>query len=272
MDIGIGSYTFPWHIGVGEDHPATPLTPMRLLEKAVSLNVSLVQICDNMPLADMTEDALSQLALCAQNSGLRIEVGTRGIAPEHLRTYLQLAVFFHSPILRIVTDTAESHPDMHEIVARLSSVMADFEGAGVVLALENHDRFTADEFVNIMTCVGSPNIGMCLDTVNSFGALEGPQVVVQTLAPWVRCLHVKDFAITRASHQLGFLIEGRPAGQGRLNLPWVMRELRAAGQTPAAVLELWTPPDASLEATIEKEARWARESIAYLQNLSIDIT
>jgi sugar phosphate isomerase/epimerase len=106
-------------------------------------------------------------------------------------------------------------------------------------------------------------VGICLDTVNSFGSLEGPEVVVETLAPYVVNLHVKDFTIRRVVHQMGFIIEGAPAGQGRLNIPWLMRQLPGG---ISAVLELWTPYQENTPATVALEAQWADESVNYLKN------
>ena len=50
-----------------------------------------------------------------------------------------------------------------------------FEEAGVVLAIENHDKFSTDELVYMVEELGPSWVGICLDTVNSFGALEGPR-------------------------------------------------------------------------------------------------
>jgi sugar phosphate isomerase/epimerase len=113
-------------------------------------------------------------------------------------------------------------------------------------------------------------VAICLDTVNSFGALEGPETVVAALAPWVVNLHVKDFVIRRVDYQLGFVIEGCPAGQGRLDVAWLLDELRAAGRAPNAILELWTSPEPTLKGTIEKEDRWASASVNYLRTLIDD--
>ena len=44
-------------------------------------------------------------------------------------------------------------------------------------------------------------------------------------------LHIKEFTIHRVDHQLGFVIEGCPAGQGRLDVPWLLQELHASGRT-----------------------------------------
>jgi 3-oxoisoapionate decarboxylase len=83
-------------------------------------------------------------------------------------------------------------------------------------------------------------------------------------------LHVKDFTIYRTSHMMGFTIAGRPAGQGMLDVPWLLGELRRHGKDPNAILELWIPPEQELADTISKELRWAQESIAYLREFIPD--
>ncbi|MFN2284919.1 MAG: sugar phosphate isomerase/epimerase family protein, partial [Anaerolineae bacterium] len=164
-------------------------------------------------------------------------------------------------------DTATHQPDLDEAIALLKESVPAFEAAGVVLAIENHDRFRAEEFLEIVETVDSPHLGICLDTVNSFGALEGPEGVIDTLGPWTVNLHVKDFTIRRADHKMGFVIEGTPAGKGRLDVPALLARLRAWGFDGSVILELWTPPEATLAETIAKEAAWAEESVGYLQGL-----
>jgi L-ribulose-5-phosphate 3-epimerase UlaE len=69
---------------------------------------------------------------------------------------------------------------------------------------------------------------------------------------------------------LGFTLEGTPAGQGQLNVPWLLDRLRSAGRDVNAILELWISPEDSLEATIAKERQWLAQSIAYLRGLIPD--
>ncbi len=169
--------------------------------------------------------------------------------------------------MRIVIDTADHYPDQEEVVRALRAVAPEFERAGVCIAVENHDRFSASVLADIVRRVESDHIGVCLDTVNSFGALEGPEVVLEILGPYVVNLHIKDFAVFRASHMMGFSVEGRPAGQGRLNVPWLLQTLRDWDRDPNAILELWTPPEEELKATIRKEEAWAVQSVKYLRTL-----
>ncbi len=260
MKLGISSYTFTWAIGVPGHPPAHPMSALDLLDKAQELSVGVVQIADNLPLHKLSSPELTALADRAAEAGVAIEVGTRGIALDYLRTYLDLAVRLASPILRVVVDTATHRPTPDEVITTVKAFIPALEAAGVILAIENHDRFPSAKLVEILRHINSDYVGICLDTVNSFGALEGPDVVVQTLGPWTVNVHVKDFAITRAPHQMGFTIEGRPAGQGRLDVPWLDRDVNA-------ILELWTPPEPSLVATIAKEQAWTVESIDYLRGL-----
>jgi sugar phosphate isomerase/epimerase len=267
MQLGISSFTYTWAIGVPGHPPDRPLTAVELLDKAAGLGLSLVQVCDNLPLDRLPPAELDAFERRAAELGIGVEVGTRGIDVGRLRTYLRLAERFQSPILRTITDTADHRPSEDEVVEILKSAMPDFEQAGIRLALENHDRFKVQTLVRILERIGSDYVGICLDTANSFGALEGPDVVVAALGRWAVNVHVKDFVVQRASHKMGFSVEGRPAGKGQLDVAWLLHTLRAQGRDLNAILELWTPPEESLATTIVKEAAWAMESVGYLRQM-----
>jgi 3-oxoisoapionate decarboxylase len=269
MELGIGSYTYTWAVGVPGSMPPSPMTATGLVDRAVELGVKLVQIADNLPLGGLAAGELDELESHAAASGVSIEVGTRGIARDHLERYLELAQRFGSGILRVVIDTASHKPTEDEIVETFAGFAPELERAGICLAIENHDRFKARTLARIVERIASPRVGICLDTVNSFGALEGPEAVLDALGPRVVNLHVKDFAIERAGHMMGFVVEGRPAGAGRLDVPWVLEQLRSHGRDPNAILELWTPPQPTLAETIAKEAEWASTSITYLRFIGV---
>ncbi|MAS38267.1 MAG: hypothetical protein CL610_29995 [Anaerolineaceae bacterium] len=268
--LGIGTYAVAWAIGVPGYMPTQPMTLAAFLQRAADLGLKLVQIADNLPLDQLTPAQRNQAAAEAARLGLAVEVGTRGIAPDHLRLYLQLAQQFGSPIVRTVVDTASHHPEPAEIVTTVKGVIKDYEAAGVTLAIENHDRFKARTLADIIRQIDSPAVGICLDTVNSFGSLEGPDVVVEALGPYVVNLHIKDFMIRRADHNMGFLLSGTPAGQGSLNIPWLLDRLTQFGCRYNAILELWPTPEPAIADTIAKEAQWAVESVAYLRRYLAD--
>jgi len=60
-------------------------------------------------------------------------------------------------------------------------------------------------------------------------------------------------------------VEGRPAGQGQVDTPWLLDALRRAGAEFNVILEVWPPEQPALEQTIALEDRWVRESIPYLR-------
>jgi 3-oxoisoapionate decarboxylase len=267
MRLGLSSYAYTWSIGVPGYPPDHPLTALQLLGHAARLEVPVVQIADNLPLHLLPPDDVDALAEQAVRLGIQVEVGTRGIAPGHLQEYLALARRFGSPILRVVIDSPGAHYSPQAATALLREHRAAFEDAGVCLAIENHDRLPAAALARMVQDLGPHWVGVCLDTANSLGALEGPGVVVETLGPWTVNLHLKDFAVSRLTHMMGFTVEGRPAGRGQLNVPWLLERLAAYGRELSVILELWTPPEAALPLTVEKEQRWAEESVHYLARL-----
>ncbi len=270
MRLGLGSYAYGWAVGgvPGHPPPARPMTAFGLLERAASMGVRVVQYADNLPLGRLPAAERAALRRDAEAAGVRVELGTRGIAPGHLRAQLALAAEFGADLLRVVTDTAEHRPTEAEAAAALREVAPEFERAGVCLAVENHDRFPAAALRRLMEAAASPAVGVCLDTANSFGAQEGVASVADALAPWVANLHVKDYAVRRLPHLMGFLVEGRPAGQGDLDVPWLLALVRARAPRPVtAVLELWPPPEPALDATLAKEAEWVAASVRYLRAL-----
>jgi 3-oxoisoapionate decarboxylase len=266
MRLGIGSYTFTWAVGVPGHPPRQPLTALGLLQKARQLGVRIVQFCDNLPLATLKESARGEVLGYASKYAIAIEIGTRGIQDaDNLRRHLELAQLVGAPFVRVVVDSAGHEPSPEEIVARLRAILPEFASAGVKLAIENHDRFPSRMLAGIVEQLGPAHVGICLDTVNSFGALEGPELVVRTLAPYALNLHVKDFTITRVGSQMGYTIAGCPAGEGRLDLPWLLSVVGGLERDISAIIELWTPFGPELESTIAREDEWAERSVRHLR-------
>jgi sugar phosphate isomerase/epimerase len=270
MKLGIGSYTYTWAVGVPGNIPAQPLSYEGLLEQAAALGVKVVQYAENLPLERLSDGELRGLARRAGELGIQVEVGTRGIEDGYLRRFVEIAQIFGAPFVRVVIDTAEQKPSAEDTTSLLAPLREVFSTAGIRLAIENHDRFSCRTLAWLVETLGSDWVGICLDTVNSLGALEGTEEVVRTLGRYAVNLHVKDYEVTRMAHKMGYTVEGRPAGQGRLDIPWLISELRRMAHDPNAILELWTLPAERLEDTIAKEARWAQESVAYLRTLIKD--
>ena len=267
MKLGLGSFAYAWAIGVPGFPPPRPMSAIDLVERAAELGVHVVQIGDNLPLHTLQPAQLRALEAAAQACRVDIEVGTRGIAPEHLERYLDLATRFSSRVLRVVVDTPDHRPSEGEVLSTLKPLLPSFEAQGVVLAIENHDRFAATTLARLITELNSPAVGICLDTANSLGALEGTKEVVATLAPFTVNLHVKDVIVRRSNETMGFVVEGRPAGDGMIDIPWLLQQVGSSGREHNVILELWPPKRSSLAESIATEDAWARTSVTYLRRL-----
>jgi 3-oxoisoapionate decarboxylase len=93
------------------------------------------------------------------------------------------------------------------------------------LAVENHKDWRADELIAILKRLGNDHVGVCLDTGNSIALLEDPMEVVLALAPWAFTTHFKDMGLEEDRD--GFFLAEVPLGTGVLDLPRVIRALRA---------------------------------------------
>lgn len=268
MRLGLGSYTFTWAVGVPGQPPAHPLTALEVLQRAHALGLGVAQFCDNLPLAALGKEEFDRFCGFAREHQIAIELGTQGSGETaNLLAHLELAQRLEAPFMRLVIDAPGDEPTPEETVSRLRPLLPRFAAANVKLAIENHDRFCCRTLVRLVEELGPEQVGICLDTVNSFGALEGPEVAVETLAPYTINLHIKDFVIARVSSRMGFVVNGCAVGRGRLNVPWVLERVRSAGRNVNAIIELWTAYGPTLEETIERESRWAQESVRYLRRL-----
>lgn len=134
----------------------------------------------------------------------------------------------------------------------------------MVIAIENRDRLKSEQLAAIAAALPA-TVGICLDPVNSMGALEGPEVVVETLGPYTVNLHLKDFAVVRRSTMMGFQVERRPAGQGMLDIPWVIAKLKSFSRDCNAILKMWPPAEAMLDQSMRLEVEWAESSVRTLR-------
>jgi sugar phosphate isomerase/epimerase len=237
---------------------------MDLIDRAHTYGLDIVQIADNLPVHELSSTELSKLRDHATESGVAIELGTVGFEPEHLLRYLNLARFLGARLVRTLIRTPDGVSDLTHAEECIRSVGDEFCSAGAVLAIENYEQQSCSDLASLVARIDNPFVGICLDTVNSFGALEAPRQVVATLAPHVQNLHIKDFTIRRLPSKMGYEVIGCPAGEGRLEIDWVFNELHREGRDPSVILEQWTPWTGSIESTVAMEEAWAARSVKFL--------
>lgn len=267
MILGLSSFGFSWSIGIEGQKPLQAMHELDLVRATIDDGLSCLQIGDNLPLHSLSVDQLEKLKTALIENNIRIEIGARRLTAEHLRQYMDLANYLNSPLLRFVIDGDQYEPDLKSIRAIVADAIPDLERKKITLGIENHDRFKARELVDLMDTLESSQVGICLDCVNSMGAGEGLESVIDRLAPYTVNLHIKDFIVKRLAHNMGFTITGVPAGQGLTNVPRLMDSLSKYSRCQSAVLEQWVPFDTNIETTSAKEKQWAVASINYLRSL-----
>ncbi|HLO57222.1 MAG TPA: TIM barrel protein [Bacteroidales bacterium] len=267
MKLGISTYTYTWAFGIPGQQPEVHMDPFGLIDKAADFGIDCVQIADNFDLSALDSARLSVLASYAAKKNIEIEAGSRGLTEENLDRCIDVAKKLSSPILRMVIDQKDYKPAPDTVISIIRNAASKLASQKITLVLENHDRLPSIVFREIIEKSGTEFAAICLDCVNSMGIGEGLQTVIENLAPLTVNLHVKDFSVKRLSHMMGFLIEGKPAGQGFLELPLILEKLNAYGKCRSAILELWTPPATQVEETLKREEEWATESIVYLKKI-----
>jgi 3-oxoisoapionate decarboxylase len=91
------------------------------------------------------------------------------------------------------------------------------------------------------------------------------ETVATVLAPHTVNVHLKDFTVRRLSHLFGFVIEGTPLGDGRLEERRLKHMLARMPRCQSVTLEHWVPPAEDLAATIARESAWCVRSTATLR-------
>jgi 3-oxoisoapionate decarboxylase len=266
--IGIGSWTYPWGVGTISDHlPARLLKPGDLVSKAYRVGAEAVQVVDNLPLHQCSTADLDEFRSAAIDRNVEIEIGTRGVTPSHLLTYLRIAERVGAKLVRTMAGWHGKPPPLAEVERDLREVLPVFRGADIKIALENYEAYSTRDLGNLINTLGDNYLGACLDLTNSFGALENKEQILNHLAAQAINVHLKDFAVERVEFLMGFAFRGRPVGEGCLPLTDLFSTLAKFGNRPNVIVEHWTPFAGTLEKTLELEDEWASRSVDFLKGL-----
>jgi sugar phosphate isomerase/epimerase len=93
--------------------------------------------------------------------------------------------------------------------------------AGANLAVENHQDLASEELLWLCESIGSEKFGITLDTGNPLATAEEPVDFFRRVAPYVKNVHLKEYAIY--SSEEGYRLVRKPLGQGVINFPELLR-------------------------------------------------
>ncbi|WP_129664058.1 sugar phosphate isomerase/epimerase family protein [Phytoactinopolyspora endophytica] len=260
--IGLSTYAYLWR---WSRHSPEPLSLHDMLHDAASLGAHVFQICDYPPLEGMSDNELARTRKLAADLGVVLEVGTRGTHPEHLNRYLHIAEALDSTFVRSMIKPGDG-PDLEEIPQVLAGVLPAYAERGVALGLETYEQVPTSTLVGIVDAVAHPALGIVLDPGNCVAALEHPAEVVDRTSPYVKNLHVKDFAFSRRDGWVGFTFAGAPLGEGLLDYDDMVRRVQPAERGINQVIEHWLPWTDDFPQTARLEDEWTRHNIEYLRS------
>jgi sugar phosphate isomerase/epimerase len=263
--IGLGTYAFFWQ---HSDRAPEPLSLPDMLARTRALDVDLFQICDYAPLLGFSASELRELRATADGLGIRLELGTRGVAVEHLATFLELAEVLGAPLVRSMLFAPGSRPSMAEAEASLRMALTAYENAGVDLALETYEQVSTSALIELVEAVGSDRLGICLDPANTVARLENPADVIERCAPYVKNLHVKDFQFTRQDGWVGFTLVGAELGTGLLDYSHELRTVDPDARGINRIVEHWLPWQGSFDETAAREDDWTASALTYMKENS----
>jgi sugar phosphate isomerase/epimerase len=263
MSIGLSTYAFFWR---ASDRVENPMSLDDMLSESQRLGASVFQICDHAPIELMDDAELASLRSAAASRGIRLELGTRGTDPAHLRRYLGIARSLGVGLLRSMWTSGDDRPDRATSEARLREILPELRADGVTLALETYEQVPSAELVALVEAVDDPLVGICLDPANTVANLELPAVVTGRCAPHVVNWHVKDFDFSRAPGWVGFSLAGTALGDGRLDYEGMLALLRPAERGISQIVEFWLPWQDDAETTTTLEAEWTTRTMDYLRS------
>ncbi len=260
--IGLGTYAFFWQ---HSSRVPQPLSLIGAFERTRELDVDLFQICDYAPLLTMSHAELAAAATEARNLGLTIELGTKGIEPAHLTSFLRLAEIFEAKLIRSMLYAPDHRPGLDEAERILTGIMPSFDAAGVTLALETYEQVSTTDLVGLIERVDSDRLGICLDPANVVAGLELPKDAVERCAPLTRNVHVKDFAFARQDGWVGFTYSGAPMGEGLHDYRHLLDAVQPEARGVNEIVEHWLPWQGDPETTVEAEIAWTTTTLDYLR-------
>jgi len=154
----------------------------------------------------------------------------------------------------------ENFPDMQtwkDFVSRSEQIIKQAEPLlkqhKLMVGIENHKDWLADELVEILRRAGSPYLGACVDFGNNLALLEDSVEVARKLAPYAVTTHVKDMALS--PYDQGFELSEVPLGEGILPLARITDILRSGRRDIHLCLEMITRDP--LKVPYREDGYWA---------------
>jgi 3-oxoisoapionate decarboxylase len=255
MKVGIDSYCFHRYFGEVYPHQTPPDKQMTMEDflayakyldvDGVSLESCFFPSFDKGWFADLNgqlnDYGFDRVYAWGHPDGL--EAGKNRAALDDLISQIPNARMIGADVMRIVASSLmfrfEPHgPQIDILVDWLKEAVKVAEDNGVKLAVENHIDYTADECVEMLERVGSPSLGLNLDTGNFLRLLDDPVEGTRKLAKFVLATHIKDLKPVKGlDAREWYFFSSAPVGDGLVNNQKIAQFLYEVGYSGFLAVE-----------------------------------
>ena len=207
---------------------------VRLLDFAASLKLDAIFLQDSLDPKAQDPAHWTQVKEHAARLGLKLETGGGGILPKTAADFPQSVATLAKNIDRakamgslfcrgvIASERASLPPGpieqhMETTVRLLKAVRSRAMDAGVKIIIEVHKDLLAWELRQVVETAGKEFVGVYMDTGNPVFVLEHPLTTLETLAPHICTLHLRDSVVYE--HPRGVAVQWVPLGEGIIDFP-----------------------------------------------------
>jgi sugar phosphate isomerase/epimerase len=247
MKVGIDSYCF--HRWFGEVYAGQPQPP-RLMTMEDFLTFAKEVGVDGVSLescffpstdagwfgslkAQLDDYGFDRVYAWGHPDGL--EAGKNRTAFDDMVRHIDYAVMIGADVMRVVGSSLmfrhEPHaPQLEVLTGWFREAVKVAEDKGVKLAVENHIDYTADECLQLIESVGSPNFGLNFDTGNFLRLLDDPIAGMRKLAKYTFATHIKDLKVRQGvAPNEWYFFSSTPVGDGLIDNAVLAQLLKDAG-------------------------------------------
>lgn len=273
MKFGLCSFSYRWSIGRPYYRPATPMTIDTFLEKTAQHGMRYAMLCNNTEWNTLSQTRLQEIRDKSDALGISLDLGIREMEPEKYYRAFQDAQILGASVMRFVydlerkRDPAEDKQEVDKMRHLLDQVLPAAEKAGITMAMENGPFLLHDEIKELILEYNSPNLGACLDSMNCAYAIYRAEEVFQTLAPYAKMVHLKDFVVE--PNKRGYIFRGVALGDGILDIKRLADCLTEANYSGKAYLELYIDRKENEPDTFEYEKSSVHRSVEYAKEIGL---
>jgi 3-oxoisoapionate decarboxylase len=210
----------------------------KLLDYTASLKMDAIFLQDSLDPQAMDPKHWEEVRRWASELNLHLQTGAGGVLPktpdalpasaELIRKHLVRAKALGSPLMRavIASDRASLPPGpveqhMETMVRLLKEVRQQVVDSGVKIAIEVHKDLQAWELKQVLDAAGKDFVGVYMDTGNPVFVCEHPLTTLETLAPHVLTLHLRDSVLYETPR--GVAVQWVPLGEGTVDFKQIMQ-------------------------------------------------